>query len=188
MQNAKTKRGVHIDERNKTFKHDELKLLKTQDQAYINHQRSINLSKIEKMKHRIHILDDAKVPVAVTEKQVSTGPSVVAEKLKTNKHIVFVENAKQAKSFDPAKHFNTLPEFVDRTFNRPKIDQIQNEEFPLVQEVVNKRSQKEKATIVNELQSRLDREKQLKRVRQELEIQRNLMVIFYLNINLLLIT
>ena len=46
MVNAKTKNGVHVkelEERTKTFDHDLLKLLKTQDSNYVNHQRSVNM-------------------------------------------------------------------------------------------------------------------------------------------------
>lgn len=40
-------------------------------------------------------------------------------------HIVFVDNVKQAKKFDPAEHFDTAPELVDRAFNRPRKSQLE---------------------------------------------------------------
>jgi hypothetical protein len=45
MINSKTKGGVHLQvgERNKIFDAETIKLLKTQDQNYVNYQRSINL-------------------------------------------------------------------------------------------------------------------------------------------------
>jgi U3 small nucleolar RNA-associated protein 11 len=98
MEKKQTKGGVHIAERNKTFTNDEMKLLRTQDQGYVNYQRSINLSKIEKLKSSMHIVDNESDSV---------------------KHTIFVDDEEQVETFDPATHFNTLPELVDRKFNRP---------------------------------------------------------------------
>ncbi len=36
-------------------------------------------------------------------------------------HIVFVDDPQQAQRFDVAEHFQTLPEFADRAFNRPRV-------------------------------------------------------------------
>lgn len=47
-----------------------------------------------------------------------------------NSHIVFVDSVHDAKKFDPATHFDTVPELMDRTFNRPRKSQL--EAGPLV--------------------------------------------------------
>eukprot|EP00003_Mantamonas_plastica_P026243 TRINITY_DN5303_c0_g2_i1.p1 TRINITY_DN5303_c0_g2~~TRINITY_DN5303_c0_g2_i1.p1 ORF type:complete len:379 (-),score=189.75 TRINITY_DN5303_c0_g2_i1:721-1857(-) len=42
------------------------------------------------------------------------------------KHVIFLDDEKEAHSFDAADYFDTLPEFVDRTFNRPKKSQLKD--------------------------------------------------------------
>jgi U3 small nucleolar RNA-associated protein 11 len=44
------------------------------------------------------------------------------------KHIVFVDTEEEAKSFDAAEHFDTEPELVNRTFNRPRRAQLEEED------------------------------------------------------------
>lgn len=40
------------------------------------------------------------------------------------KHTVFVDDDEEAKSFDPAEYFDTDPSLLDRTFNRPRKEQL----------------------------------------------------------------
>ena len=42
------------------------------------------------------------------------------------KHIVFVEDGDAARQFDAAKHFDTVPELVDRPANRLRRRQLQD--------------------------------------------------------------
>ena len=91
MINSKTQKGVHIKERSNHFDHDTLTLLKTQDQNYILYQRSINLKKIQKMQQG-------------------------AQQGK-NEHRIFVDDD-EFTSFDPVKHFDTVPELVHVKSNR----------------------------------------------------------------------
>ena len=41
-----------------------------------------------------------------------------------NRHIVFVDDEKEAQRFDAAAHFDTAPELLDRQFNRPRLSQL----------------------------------------------------------------
>ena len=41
-------------------------------------------------------------------------------------HIVFVDDAASARTFSAQQHFDTLPELLGRTFNRPKTAQLAN--------------------------------------------------------------
>ncbi|CAO3681387.1 unnamed protein product [Rhizopus microsporus] len=92
-----------------------------------------------------------------------------------SKHVVFVDSEAEAKQFSPAKHLDTLPELVNRKFNRPRIETLKEAEIiaPLsgkeLKEIKKEREQKYK-----ELASRMKREEQLKRAEQELELQRAL--------------
>ena len=39
-------------------------------------------------------------------------------------HILFVDDAAAARSFSASRHFDTVPELLGRTFNRPKSAQL----------------------------------------------------------------
>lgn len=41
-----------------------------------------------------------------------------------NKHTVFVEDPKEAKTFNPEEYFGTSKELLNRAFNRPKQEQL----------------------------------------------------------------
>ena len=41
-----------------------------------------------------------------------------------NKHVVFVDDEEEAQQFDPARHFDTAPELLDRSYNRPRLEQL----------------------------------------------------------------
>lgn len=41
-----------------------------------------------------------------------------------NRHTVFVDDEAEAACFDPATHFDTAPELLNRTFNRPRRSQL----------------------------------------------------------------
>lgn len=44
----------------------------------------------------------------------------------SNQHVVFVDDEKEAQRFDPARHFDTAPELLDRSYNRPRLAQLAN--------------------------------------------------------------
>ncbi|KAJ3017720.1 UTP11-like, U3 small nucleolar ribonucleoprotein [Thoreauomyces humboldtii] len=60
MVNASTKKGVHVAtrERDEKMDADFLRLLKTQDQGYVNYQRSVNASRVDKLKEGLHFLEE----------------------------------------------------------------------------------------------------------------------------------
>lgn len=45
-----------------------------------------------------------------------------------NKHTVFVDSAKEAADFKPAKFFDTPAELLGRTYNRPRNAQLQQQQ------------------------------------------------------------
>lgn len=45
-----------------------------------------------------------------------------------NKHTVFVDSAKEAAAFKPAKFFDTPKELLGRTYNRPRTAQLQQQQ------------------------------------------------------------
>jgi|UniRef100_A0A6T5Y7T2 U3 small nucleolar RNA-associated protein 11 len=108
MQNSKTEDGVHKTRSTTQNKYteDELKVMKTQDVKYVQLKAAIEAKRVEKMKRNLH------------------GIGVSAKR----KHTVFVDTEEEAKSFDAAKHFDTAPELVGRTFNRPRLAQLEDED------------------------------------------------------------
>ena len=79
---------------------DTVRIMKDQDLSYVRMQKQKDSKKIEKLQSSLHFIG---VPS------------------KKRKHTVFVESQDQAEKFDAAEHFQTLPELVDRTHNRPRI-------------------------------------------------------------------
>lgn len=63
------------------------------------------MKKVERLKAGLHMLD---APPA-------------------NKHTIFLDSTKDAREFDPAKHFDTVPELASRTFNRPRVATLESE-------------------------------------------------------------
>ncbi|CAG8444838.1 5580_t:CDS:2 [Ambispora gerdemannii] len=154
MINSKTKGGVHASERNDAFSGDVIKLLKSQDLNYIKTQRDIGKKKIEKLQNQLHFL--------------VTNDDEDNERVEN-------EGTKNMKNFDPAKHFNTLPELVNRKFNRPRIEMLEKqvlvspEDSKQLQKMQNERNSKYK-----ELVDRLEREEKFVTLEQELITQKNL--------------
>lgn len=104
MEKARTKGGVHVAptaQANK-YSQEELRLMKTQDVKYVALKAQVDAKKAERLKDSLHFIGMAQV----------------------NSHTVFVDDAAQAKRFDPAAYFDTPAELVDRSFNRPRAAQL----------------------------------------------------------------
>ncbi|CAG8485251.1 6381_t:CDS:2 [Ambispora leptoticha] len=183
MINSKTKGGVHVSERNNAFSGDVIKLLKSQDLNYIKTQRDIGRKKIEKLQNQLHFLasnDDEVVDEENegTKKKDSNKQETLqknANRIESN-HIIFFDTEEEVKNFDPAKHFNTLPELVNRKFNRPRIETLEKQALVLPEDIKQLRKmQKERINKYQELADRLEREDKFVTLEQELVTQKNLM-------------
>jgi U3 small nucleolar RNA-associated protein 11 len=110
IQSKTTLKGAHVLARRKDDGHDHetQRLMKTQDANYVQMQQSINKKKIGKLADGIHISD-----------QGTTAPN----------HTIFLEEEKQVKEFDAAKHFDTIPELVERRSNRIRISTLETQEL-----------------------------------------------------------
>ncbi|CAG8512614.1 6108_t:CDS:2 [Funneliformis mosseae] len=151
MINSKTKDGVHVMEHDSTLSGEAIKLMKSQDLSYVKTQRDLG-NKIE-------------------------FEGKIKEKIKSQpQHIIFVDTPKEAKTFDPAKHFDTLPELVNRKFNRPRIETLQNEVIMFPEDETELiLLHKQKLIKYKELSARMQRQEELRKVERELQIQKNLM-------------
>jgi U3 small nucleolar RNA-associated protein 11 len=166
MEHTRMHNDQHIEDRHKNYSKEFMKLIRTQDQAYVQHQRSVNRAKIDRMKQNLHIIDQDLGEIDGDE-EGEFAP----------KHIVFMEDDDEVENFDPAAHFNTLPELMDRTYNRPRVNTITDQTIKgldQVEKLGTLKKQKEKTTL--ELASRIEREEKLSKAQQEFDLQKNLLV------------
>ncbi|PFX31231.1 probable U3 small nucleolar RNA-associated protein 11 [Stylophora pistillata] len=156
MISSKTKDGIHCVKRGKTHTAEALKHMKTQDLNYINSKRSMEAKKIEKLQASLHLLGDDDVrPV--------------------NQHVVFVDSEKEAQCFDAAAHFDTVPELVTRAYNRPTKETLKRHLVQTPDEQTVQRLGKQRHRCYEELRERIERERKMQKMCEELELQKHLM-------------
>jgi U3 small nucleolar RNA-associated protein 11 len=109
MHNSKVDDGKHrSNDDYRSLDPDVVRVMKDQDLSYVRMQKQKDLKKAEKLQASLHFLD-------------SEADGVKPKR----KHTVFVESRKEAEGFDVAKHFNTIPEFAGRAFNRLRKGEIE---------------------------------------------------------------
>lgn len=155
MNATRTEDGVHVSENNhhdtKALNAEALKVLKTQDLAYLHMKRSVDLRKAEKLNEGLHFIDAPK----------------------GNKHTVFVDSREQLETFDVAEHFDTAPELADRAYNRLRKEALKTVTLPNVNNVqAVKRLNKVRDGVYRELNDRLQRAAKLDRMRAKLDLER----------------
>jgi len=114
---------------------DSVRIMKDQDLAYVRMQRMMDGKKIERLQSSLHYLEGAAVASADDNNFISNSDDDDEEQGallkmvgKKRKHTVFVEGGQSAvDSFDAAKYFDTIPELVGRSFNRPRVEQLERE-------------------------------------------------------------
>jgi U3 small nucleolar RNA-associated protein 11 len=168
MISSRTDKGIKIADRgNESLSNAAVALLKTQDANYLRLKRAEERKKIEKLEEAVQFMALAK-----------------PEKGMPRKHTVFTEDEEQAERFDPAAFFGTHESLLDRSFNRPRLDQLEKGEFmpdAALDDAEHKRGgdglrqEKKKLAVYKELESRLNREQELKEVELRLALQREKM-------------
>lgn len=88
--------------------HDAVRVMKDQDLSYIRMHTLKDQKKVEKMRANLQYIcpDD------------DNENDEMGRTSGKRKHTIFVESQDEAENFDVANHFQTIPEFAGRTFNR----------------------------------------------------------------------
>ncbi|KAJ2762281.1 hypothetical protein H4S06_000745 [Coemansia sp. BCRC 34490] len=159
MERSQMKDGVHIEERKEAMAAGMERLMQTQDIKYVRMQRDINRHKIAKLESELHLAN-----VASQDDETANTPQ----------HTVFVDCQKDVDSFDATTHFNTLPEFVDRKYNRPTVESLGKGEIARPSGSVLKKAVLTREARLRELKDRLEREQKLKRVEAEMQLRKAL--------------
>ncbi|KAK6989529.1 U3 small nucleolar RNA-associated protein 11 [Biomphalaria glabrata] len=126
---------------------EQKKMMATQDRRYVLFRLSKELKKIEKLKKTLHMIDSDQ---------------------KKNSHVIFVDSKEEAKHFDAAKFFDTHPAFIDRAFNRPKMETLKTGQFVTEAEQLQAVMEAKDAAY-KEMTRRMDRAKELKIIADKLE-------------------
>ena len=160
MHKSKLSKGKHKELReDSSLDTDVVKLMKTQDMGYIAHRKAVDERKAEKLRSTLHLIGDKKAKA----------------------HKIFVDSEKEVKKFDPAKHFETAPELVGRSFNRIKLKDLKKavsgdiDSVPLPTRKQMRKAEEKKEKSYKELDDRRKRSEKLGRAQAELQLQRNLM-------------
>ena len=127
---------------------DKLKILKSQDQAYLTSERQKEMKRIERMKNELQFLG--------------------VERPK--QHIVFAGSDEEVDDVDLAEFFDTEPELLGRFHNRPRRSDLEELEFEEPQDVREKKRRR-----YHELESRIKRKATLDEMLEKVETQKKIM-------------
>ncbi|KAH3678562.1 hypothetical protein WICMUC_001371 [Wickerhamomyces mucosus] len=150
MVNKKTDdRGILISERDaEVLSTGQVKLLKTQDLNYIKNLKNQENSKIDRLQNELLFKSQGK-------------------------HTVFVNDVKEKKDFDVAKHFDTDIKLINKKENRLKLNQLIDNKTPIIDEEILESIEKKKVKKFKNLQSHLNRSNELNEIEERMNIQKN---------------
>jgi len=107
---------------------------------------------------------------AFHESEADTSTSAAATTTTMAKHIVFVDDERELERFDAVKHFDTVPEAVDRVYNRPRKSTLADADVRAESdEAVQIREQR-----YDELRQRAERLNKIERMRVAMSLRKAL--------------
>jgi hypothetical protein len=134
MVHTRTKQGVFdagtqaaLDAGRITSAH--MKLMRSQDVSYVRMKAGVERKKIERLSAGLHFLPERAEEEedgdegeegeegGYFDEEASSSSSSRAKP----KHTIFVDSKEECDDFDAAEYFDTLPEYVGRTFNRGRL-------------------------------------------------------------------
>ncbi|KFO86763.1 putative U3 small nucleolar RNA-associated protein 11, partial [Buceros rhinoceros silvestris] len=160
--------GVHVVKQPKDeVTPEQVKLMKTQDIKYVEMKRVAEAKKIERLKSELHLLD--------------------AEGKSPNKHVFFLDTRREGKAsieedlfwvqeFDIATHLDTVPELVDRVYNRPTVATLQKAALKGATDPAHlKKLAQQRKNQYDLLKQRIEREKAMFVVAQKIQTRKDLL-------------
>uniref|UniRef100_A0A4W4EUE4 U3 small nucleolar RNA-associated protein 11 n=2 Tax=Electrophorus electricus TaxID=8005 RepID=A0A4W4EUE4_ELEEL len=156
MIHSQLKDGVHVaKQKEEEMTEEQKKIMRTQDIRYVEMKRVAEAKKIERLKSELHLLD--------------------ADGKQKNKHTFFVDTKKEVEEFDLITHLNTVPELVDRAYNRPTLDTLVNKSIlGAVEPKTVQKLAKQRKLQYDELSQRIDREKKMFIISQKIQTRKDL--------------
>jgi len=108
---------------------DGVRIMKSQDLSYVRMQRLMDQKKVEKLQGSLHYLDFKGLDGGDVENDGGLSGAALKKGFgKKRKHTLFIEGGQEeAENFDVAKHFDTIPELVGRSFNRPRLETLERQ-------------------------------------------------------------
>lgn len=150
--------GVHVPKKAKEeveVTEEQKKVMRTQDIKYVEMKRVAEAKKIERLKGELHLLD--------------------ADSKQKNKHTFFVDSKKEVESFELANHLNTVPELVDRVFNRPTLKTLETKSIQgAVEPHSIKKLARQRKHQYKILSQRIDREKKMYVISQKIQTRKDI--------------
>ncbi|GLB35943.1 putative U3 small nucleolar RNA-associated protein 11 [Lyophyllum shimeji] len=206
MRNERTKDGVHIKNRgNVALPTDIVKVLKTQDENYVRTMRLAGLKKIDKLKSQLTAMADLLKPPSLGEDedgldeeeiQILTDAGIISGASgrskpgrRRPKHIVFVDNEKEARNYKPMDDVTSASQedvkmadnaeeldlgwkpTTTKKSKKPRLDVSDPEETAAEPTTPAENRRR----LLKELSERLARDKQLRYAQREFEMQRLMM-------------
>lgn len=158
MNKSKVRNGVHRDDADNSMDASMVKLLKTQDLGYLVHKKAVDLRKAEKLQDNLHLIGASK----------------------SKNHTIFVDSKEEVRDFDVATHFETAPELAGRSFNRPRVADLESQNSSSFKDLkalekIQRAAATSSTQSYKDLEHRSNRAKKLGKVINRLQLQRNLM-------------